>query len=112
MKDEAADVAIKEFVGLKPNMFFWGFFCFVFLIVDSSEHKKAKVMNKNVFVTISHNKCNDALMNNNCLTPFMNKIHIKNHRITTYEIINFPLQCFDDKIYILNNKNDGLIIIT
>ena len=30
MKDEAADVAIKEFVGLKPNMFFWVFLFFLF----------------------------------------------------------------------------------
>ena len=39
MKDEAGGVAIKEFVGLKPKMY-------SFSVDDSSEHKKAKGVNK------------------------------------------------------------------
>ena len=35
MKDEIADVAIKDFVGLKPKMYSF--------LVDNSEHKKQKV---------------------------------------------------------------------
>ena len=35
MKDEATDVAIKEFVGLKPKMF-------SFLVDDNSEHKSKR----------------------------------------------------------------------
>ena len=46
MKDKTAGIAIKEFVGLKPKIY-------SFLIDDNSEHKKAKGVNKNVFVTIS-----------------------------------------------------------
>ena len=37
MKDEAAGIAIEEFVGLKPKMY-------SYLVDDDSEHKKAKVI--------------------------------------------------------------------
>ena len=36
MKDEPGGVAIEEFVGLKPKIYF-------FLVDDCSEYKKAKV---------------------------------------------------------------------
>ena len=49
MKDETAEVTIKEFVGLKPKMY-------SFLVYDSSEHKKAKDVNKNVVATKSRNE--------------------------------------------------------
>ena len=39
MKDEIAGVAIKEFVELKPRLYF-------FLVDDSKEHKKAKALKK------------------------------------------------------------------
>ena len=45
-------VAIIELVGLKPKTY-------SFLVDDSSEHKKAKDVNKNVVATISHNECKD-----------------------------------------------------
>ena len=48
MKDETAGDAIKEFVGLKPNMY-------SFLVDDCSEHKKA-----NVVATKSHNEYKDV----------------------------------------------------
>ena len=38
--DKTPGVAIKGFVGLKPKMYSF--------LVDNSEHKKAKSMNKNV----------------------------------------------------------------
>ena len=41
MKDETGDIAIEEFVGLKPEVY-------SFLVHDCSEHKKAKGVNKNV----------------------------------------------------------------
>ena len=40
MKDEAAGVAIKEFVELKPRMY-------SFLVIDGSEQRKAKGVNIN-----------------------------------------------------------------
>ena len=41
MKDGTAGFVMKEFVGLKPEMYF-------FLVNGSSQHKKAKVVNKTV----------------------------------------------------------------
>ena len=48
VKDETADVAIEEFVGLKPKMY-------SYLVDDNSQHEKKKGANKNVVATISHN---------------------------------------------------------
>ena len=66
-KDETAGAAVEEFVGLKPKVY-------SFLIDDSSEHKKAKSVNKRVAATISHNEYRDVLLNDNCLRHSMNKI--------------------------------------
>ena len=49
MKDETASAAIEEIVGLKPNMYSQ-------LLNDTSMHKKAKGVNRNIVVTISHNE--------------------------------------------------------
>ena len=70
MKDETAGVAIKEFVGLKPKMY-------SFLVDDSSEHKKAKGVNKNIVATISHNDYKDVLLNKECLRHLKNRIQSK-----------------------------------
>ena len=40
----------------------------------------------------------------------MNRIANKDHRIGTYEINKISMTCFDDKIYIQNNENDGLAL--
>ena len=79
MKDEPGSVAIKEFVGLKPKMY-------LFLIDDSSQHKKTKSVYKNVVATIIHNEYKDVLLNKKCLIHSMNRIQGKDHRIGTYEI--------------------------
>ena len=61
IKDETASVASEEFVWLKPKMHsFW--------VDDNSEHKKAKVEDRNVLVTISHNEYKDILLNKKCLS--------------------------------------------
>ena len=59
MKDETAGISTKEFVRLKPKMN-------SFLADDNSEHKKAKVMNRNV-ATISDNKYKNVLLKNKCI---------------------------------------------
>ena len=56
MKDKTGGVAIKYFVGLKPKMNY----C---LADDSSEHKKAKSVNRNVVETISYNEYKNILLN-------------------------------------------------
>ena len=84
MKDETDGVTIIEFVGLKSNMY-------SFLVDDSSEHKKAKGLSKNV------------LLNKKCLRHSMNRIQSKDLRIGTYEINKISLLYVDDKIFIQNN---------
>ena len=79
-------------------------------LVDNSEHKKAKDVNKNVAATVSHNEYKDVLLNNKCIRHSMNRIQSKDHRIRTYEINNISLSCFDDKICIQNNGYDGLAL--
>ena len=103
MKDETAGIAIEEFVGLKPKMN-------SYLVDDSSEHKKAEDVNKDAVATISHNGYKDVLLNKKCLRHSMNRIQNKNHKIGTYEINKISSSCFDDKIYIQNNRCDGLAV--
>ena len=96
MKDETAGFPIKEFVGLKPNMY-------LFLVDDSSEHEQAKKVNRNVVATVSLNEYRDVLLNQECLRHSMNRIQSKNYRIGTYETNKVSSSYFDDKIYIQNN---------
>ena len=102
MKDETGGVAIKEFVGLKPKMYSF--------LVDNNNHKKVKGVNKNVVQTIPHNEYKGILLNKKCLRHSMKRIQSKVHKIRTYEINKISLFCFDDKIYIQNNRYDGLAL--
>ena len=102
MKDEIGGVAIEEFVRLKSKMYSF--------LVDSSQHKKAKGVNRNVVATTSHNECKDVLLNNECIRHLMNRIQGKEHRIGTYEINKILLSWFDEKTYIQNNGYDGLAV--
>ena len=52
----------------------------------------------------------DVLLNKKCLKDSMNRIQSKDHRIRTYEINKISLSCSDDKIYIQNNRCDGLAL--
>ena len=88
MKDETSNVAIEEFIGLKPKMY-------LFLVHDNSEYKK------------SHNEYKEVLLHNKCLRDSVSRIQSKDDRIGTYEIDKFPLSCFAEKIYIQNNGYDG-----
>ena len=79
-------------------------------LVDNSEHKKAKSVNKNVVATTSHYKYKEVLLNNKWKRHSVKRIQSKGHRIGTYEINKISLSCFDDKIYIQNNGYDGLAL--
>ena len=92
LKDETGGVAIEEFIGLKPQIYS--------LLVDNSEHKKAKGVNKNVVSTINHTEYKDFSLNDNCIRHSMNSIQNKDDIIGTYEINEISLSCFDDKMYI------------
>ena len=103
IKDETGGVAIKEFIGLKPKIY-------SFLVDDSNEHRKAKGINKNVVETISHNEYKNVLLNKKSVRHSMNRSERKDHRIGTFEINRIKLSCFDKKIYIQNNRYDGLAL--
>ena len=77
MNDETGGVATEEFVGLKPKIYSF--------LVDNSEHKKAKGVNRNVNAT-SHNEYKDVLLNNKSIKYLINRIQSKDHRIGAYEI--------------------------
>ena len=59
---------------------------YLFLVDDNSEHKKAKLLNRNVVATISHNEYKGVLLNNKCLEHSTNRIQSKHHRTGNYEI--------------------------
>ena len=69
MKYEIDSVAVKEFVGLKPKIS-----CF---LVDNSEHKKEKGVNKTVILTISHNEYKDVLLDKKSLKQSINILKVK-----------------------------------
>ena len=102
MVNERACVAIEKFVGLKPNMY-------SYLVDDNREHKKAKGASKNIVAT-SLNKYKDVSLNKKCLRHSVNRIQSKNHKIGIYEKNKISLSCFDDKIYIQNNRCDALTL--
>ena len=79
---------------------------YLFLVDDKSKHKKAKGINKNVVVTISHTEYKDILLNTKCSRHSINRIQSKDHRIGIYEINKISLPCFDEKIYIQDNGYD------
>ena len=56
MKDQIGDVAIEEFVELKPKMYSF--------LIDNNEHEKAKGVNRNVIETANPNKYKNALPKN------------------------------------------------
>ena len=101
MKDETAGVVIEEFVILKPKMYSY---------LHNSKHKKPKGMNRNVVATISDSKYKDVLLNKKCLRHSMNRIQSKDHKIGTHEINKISLSYLDNKIYIQNNRWDGLAL--
>ena len=50
------------------------------------------------------------MLNKTSFRYSVNRIQSKIHRIGNYEIIKTYLSCFDDKIYIPNNRYDSLVL--
>lgn len=65
-KEERADLPIKELVRLKTKIYF-------FLIDDSNENTKAKVVNKSFVSSTSQNEYKDVLLSKNCIRHSMNR---------------------------------------
>ena len=57
-----------------------------YLVDYSSEHNKAKDINKNDVTTISHNQYRDDLLNNKSLRHSMNRITSKDDGLGIFEI--------------------------
>ena len=85
MKDETSGAAIEGCFGLKPKIY-------SFLIYKNIENEKAKSVNKNVILEISHKEYTDVLLKNKCIRHSMNTTHSKDDGIRTYEII-YTLCC-------------------
>ena len=100
MKDETGSVTIEEFVGLKPKMYSF--------LVNNTENKKEKFVNRNSDSATGLNEYKDELLNNKFIRHLMNRIQSTDHRTGTYEINKVSLFFFYDKIYIQNNGYDGL----
>ena len=64
-----------------------------------------------LLLKISHNECKDVLLNNNYLRYSLNRIQSKNHKGGTSEINKVSLSCFDDKLYVLTNRYNQLLLV-
>ena len=85
-----------------------------FFVDDSSEHKKAMGVYRNVIATIIHYESYDVLLNKKCLRHSVNRIQSKDHKIKTCEINKISLPWFDGKICIqklwwISSRLSGLI---
>ena len=98
-KDEAAGIAITEFVGLRSKMYSY--------IKDNDEGgKTAKGIKKNIIKNhIKHEDYKNVLINNKQIHHTMKTIRSMNHQLGSYELNKVSLSCFDDKRYI---ANDGI----
>ena len=80
------------------------------MVDGSSDHQKAKGVNRNIVEKITGNEYKNVLLNNKCLRHSMNRIKSNDHRIRTYEISKSSLSCFDDNIYTQNNGYNRLAL--
>ena len=72
MKVETRSIAIEQFLGIKAKMYSF--------LVQNSEQKIAKGVNKNVVAATGHNEFKDVLLNNKCIRHSINRIQSKDHR--------------------------------
>ena len=90
MKDETRGAAIGNFLRLKPKMYSF--------LVDNSEHKKEKGVNRNAVATTSHNDYKEALLvNSKCIRHSLNRIQSKDYKIGAYQINKISLSRFNGK---------------
>ena len=96
-KDEACEVPIVEFIGLKSKIYSY---------VKDNEigGKTTKGIKKNLIKNnIKHEDYKNVLLNNEQLHHKMKTIRSQKHQLGSYEINKVSLSCFDDKRYIHDN---------
>ena len=74
---------MKQLMLLLKNFLDWSQRVLPFLVVDSSEQKKVRDVNKNFVATTIHIEYKNVLLNNKCLKHWINRIQNKNHTIGT-----------------------------
>ena len=96
-KDEACEVPIVEFIGLKSKMYSY--------VKDNKKGgKTAEGIKKNVIKNnIKHEDYKNVLLNNEQLHHKMKTIRSQKHQLGSYEIDKVSPSCFDDKCYINDN---------
>ena len=97
IKDEACEVPITEFIGLKSKIYSY--------VKDNEEGgRTAKGIKKNVIKNnIKHEDYKNTLMNNEQMHHKMKTIRSQRHQLGSYEINKVSFSCFDDKRYIHDN---------
>ena len=96
-KDETAGVPIREFIGLKSEMY-------SISLDNDKDSKKAKGVKKNVFKKgISRRDYLHVLNQSKVMHHKMKTIRSDCHQISSYEINKISLSPFDDKRYILSD---------
>ena len=96
-KDEAADVPVVEFVGLRSKMYSY--------MKDNDKcGKTAKGIKKNIIIkNIKHIDYKEVLFNNKQMQHTMKTIRSNNHQLGSFELNKISLSCFDDKRFIHQN---------
>ena len=61
------------------------------LVDDSSEHEKAKGLNKYVVATIKDNEYKNVLLNSKCLRYLMNRIQSENDKVKSTKFLCLAL---------------------
>ncbi|XP_068691376.1 uncharacterized protein [Montipora foliosa] len=96
-KDEAANMPITEFVGLRSKMY-------SYMKDNDKGGKTAKGIKKNIIKkNIKHENYKNVLFDNEQMHHNMKTIRSNLHQIGSYELNKVSLSCFDDKRYIHNN---------
>ena len=96
MKDEAAGMVIKEFIGLRSKMYSYE--------INNKSTKKYKGVSKHTIekdITIDDYR--GTLFSSTEKTHSMKSIKSNNHIIKSCEITKCSLSCFDNKRYILED---------
>ena len=96
MKDEAAGMIIKEFIGLRSKMYSYE--------INNKTTKKCKGVSKHTIkkdITIDDYR--DTLFSSKEKTHSVKSIKSHNHIIKSCEITKSGLSCFDNKRYILED---------
>ena len=97
MKDEAGGKIIKEFIGLRAQLY-------SYKMHEGKEEKKCKGIKKNVIKNkITHEDYKNCLFERQSKLANMKVIRSRAHNIYTEKINKVALSCEDDKIIILED---------